>query len=192
LEKVFLKCRKYELSLNPKKYHFAIKEDKLLGHIVSVEGVKIDPSRVEAIKNISLPRSKKEIQSFLGKIKFFRRFISNFAELVKFITSILRKGNEVKWKLESRNSFDQIKQALTEAPILISPNYSKEFLIFYFSSNDTLVVVLLRKNSDGMEQSIYFFSKALKDVEVRYDIIEKKYLLWSRPSKPSKYMFYIP
>jgi hypothetical protein len=174
LEKVFLKCRKYELSLNPKKSHFAIKKDKLLGHIVSVEGVKIDPSRVEAIKNISLPRSKKEIQSFLGKTNFLRRFISNFVELVKFITSMLRKGNEVKWKLEARNSFDQIKQAPTEAPILISPNYSKEFLISYFSSNDTLVVVLLWKKSDGMEQSIYFFSKALKDVEVRYDIMEKK------------------
>jgi hypothetical protein len=97
LEKVFLKCRKYGLSLNPKKSLFSMKEGKLLGHIVSAEGVKIDPSRVEAIKTLSLPRSKKEIQSFLGKINFLRRFISNFVELVKFITSMLRKGNEVKW-----------------------------------------------------------------------------------------------
>jgi hypothetical protein len=69
-----------------------MKEGKLLGHIVSAEGVKIDPNRVEAIKNISIPRSKKEIQSFLGKINFLRRFISNFVELVKFITAMLRKG----------------------------------------------------------------------------------------------------
>jgi hypothetical protein len=125
LEKVFLKCRKFGLSLNPKKSLFSMKEGKLLGHIVSAEGVKIDPSRVEAIKTLSLPRSKKEIQSFLGKINFLRRFISNFVELVKFITSMLRKGNEVKWTLEARNYFDQIKQALTEAPILINPDYSK-------------------------------------------------------------------
>jgi hypothetical protein len=114
LKKVFLKCRKFGLSLNPKKSLFSMKEGKLLGHIVSAEGVRIDPSRVEAIQTLSLPRSKKEIQSFLGKIIFLRRFISNFVELVKFITSMLRKGNEVKWTVEAQNYFDQIKQALTE------------------------------------------------------------------------------
>jgi hypothetical protein len=61
-----------------------MKEGKLLGHIVLSELIKIYPSRVEAIKIPSLPRSKKEIQSFLGKINFLRRFISNFVELVNF------------------------------------------------------------------------------------------------------------
>jgi hypothetical protein len=143
LKKFFLKCRKFGLPLNPKKSLFAMKECKLLGHIVLAEGVSIDPSRVEAIKNLSLPRSKKEIHSFLGKIIFLRRFISNFFELVKFITSMLRKVNEAKWTLEAHNSFDQIKQALTEAPVLINPDYSKEFLIFSFASNDTLAAILL-------------------------------------------------
>jgi hypothetical protein len=59
LRKVFLKCRKYGMSLNPQKSIFSMKEGKLLGHIVSTEGVKIDPNRVEAIKNLSVPRSKK-------------------------------------------------------------------------------------------------------------------------------------
>jgi hypothetical protein len=56
---------------------------------------------------------------------------------------MLRKGNEVRWTLESMSSFEKIKQALVDEPILISPDYSKEFMIFSFSSNDTLVVVLL-------------------------------------------------
>ena len=75
LRRVFLKCRKFGLSLNPKKSLFSMKEGKLLGHIVSTEGVRIDPSRVEAIQSLSLPRSRKEIQSFLGKIDFLRRFV---------------------------------------------------------------------------------------------------------------------
>jgi hypothetical protein len=150
-----------------------MREGKLLGHIVSTEGVRIDPSRVESIKSLSIPRSKKEIQSFLGKINFLRRFISNFVELVKFITSMLRKGNEVKWILEARNYFDQIKQALNEALVLIILDYSKEFLIFFFPLNDTLDAILLQKNIDGMEQPIYFFSRELRDAEVRYDIMEK-------------------
>jgi hypothetical protein len=79
LKKTFLKCQRYGISLNPKRSNFALKEGKLLGHIVSANGVRIDPKRVEAIKSLSLPRSKKDIQSFLGTINFIRRFIANFA-----------------------------------------------------------------------------------------------------------------
>jgi hypothetical protein len=174
LKKVFLKCRRFGLSLNPKKYLFAMKEGKLLGHIVSTEGVRIDPNQVEAIQTLSLPRSVKEVQAFLGKINFLRRFVSNFAELVKHITIMLKKGNKVKWTVEPRKSFDQIKKALTEAPVLISPDYSKDFLIFSFASFDTVVVVLLQKNDVGIEQPISFFSRALRDAEIRYDIMEKQ------------------
>jgi hypothetical protein len=173
LRKVFQKCRKFGLSLNPKKSLFAMKEGKLLGHIVSTEGVNIDPSRVEAIQTLALPRSKKEVQSFLGKINFLRRFVSNFVELVKDITVMLKKGNEIKWTVESHSSFDQIKKVVTEAPVLISPNYSKDFMIFSFASFDTMAVVLLQKNDEGFEQPIAFFSRALRDAELKYDIMEK-------------------
>jgi hypothetical protein len=61
LKKVFLKCRKFGLSLNPRKAMFAMKEGKLLEHIVLAEGVRIDPRRVEAIQTLSFPRSKKEV-----------------------------------------------------------------------------------------------------------------------------------
>jgi hypothetical protein len=105
LRRVLLKCRRFGLSLNPKKSLFSMKKVKLLGHIVSTEGVRIDPNRVEAIQTLSLPRSRKEIQSFLGKINFLRRFVSNFPKMVKLITSMLRKENEVKWPVESRESF---------------------------------------------------------------------------------------
>jgi hypothetical protein len=110
-----------------------MQEGKLLGHIVSSEGVKIDPIRVEAIQALSLPRSKKEVQSFLGKTIFLRRFASIFVELLKHITAMLRKENKVKWITEPIESFNQIKKALVEESVLISPNYSKDFLIFSFS-----------------------------------------------------------
>jgi hypothetical protein len=64
---------------------------------------------------------------------------------------MIRKGNEVKWTTESIESFNQIKKELTEAPMLVSPNYSKDFLIFFFSSFDTVVIVLLQKNDVGLE-----------------------------------------
>jgi hypothetical protein len=63
--------------------------------------------------------------------------------------------------------------ALTEAPVLISPNYSKDFLVFSFASFDTIEAVLLQKNEEGREQPIAFFSKALRDAKIRYEIMEK-------------------
>jgi len=70
LTHTFEKCRRYDISLNPKKSHFAMEEGKLLGHIVSPEGIKIDPERVKAIHHIYIPRNKKSIQSFISKINF--------------------------------------------------------------------------------------------------------------------------
>jgi ribonuclease HI len=174
LRKTFLKCRKYGISLNPKKSNFALKEGKLLGHIVSEEGVKIDPKRVEAIRNLSLPRSKKDIQSFLGTINFVRRFIGNFAELTKNITAMLRKDSEIKWTEAARQSFNDIKEAITTAPVLISPDFSKTFYIFSFASNDTIAAVLLQKNADEQEQPVAFFSKVLRDAETKYELLEKQ------------------
>jgi len=116
---------------------------------VSVVGVQIDLERVKAIQTLSVPRSKKDIQSFLGKINFVRKFIPNFAELVKHVTSMLKKGSEVRWTDAVRKSFDSIKKDIMEAPTLISPDYSKEFHIFSFASEDTIATVLLQQDDEG-------------------------------------------
>ena len=75
LKQTFLKCRKFGLSLNPKKSHFAVQEGKLLGHLISADGIRIDPERVKSILKISLPRSKKDVQYFIGKINFLHWFM---------------------------------------------------------------------------------------------------------------------
>jgi hypothetical protein len=93
--------------------------------------------------------------------------------MVKHITNMLKKDHEVKWTVEAKESFQQIKMALGEAPVLIIPNYDKEFLIFSFASIHTIVVVLLQKNEENQEQPIAFFSKALRDVELKYSSMEK-------------------
>ena len=149
-------------------------EGNILGHIVSRDGIRIDPKRIEAIDTINIPRNVKEIQSFLGRINFLRRFIPNFAKIVKLITGMLKKDNGVNWMTEARASFTHIKKVISEAPMLASPDYLKDFLIFSFSSEHTIIAVLLQKNEEGFEQSIAFFSKSLRDVELRYDILEKQ------------------
>ena len=124
---MFLKCRKFGISLNPKKSNFALEESKLLGHIISKDGIKIDPQRVDAIQKIAIPRTKKEIQYFIGKVNFLRRFIFNFVEIMNYITNMLRKENEIKWTSEAKKTFSDIKRALIEAPVINSSNCSRDF-----------------------------------------------------------------
>ena len=108
-----------------------MEEGKLLGHIICKDGVKIDLERIEAIKYISFPINKKEIEYFLGKINFLCSFIPNFIEIVKPITYMLIKDHEIKWTMEARYSFEQIRKSIGESLVLISPDYSKEFIIFF-------------------------------------------------------------
>jgi hypothetical protein len=174
LRRVFEKCRKFGISLNPKKILFGLEEGKLLGHIISKDGIKIDPSRIEAIQKVEHPRNIKELQSFIGKINFLRRFIPNLVELLRNITNMLKKDTKIKWNAESKQSFEQVKHALTQAPVLISPDYTKDFYLFSFASEHTIAAVLLQKNSEGYEQPIAFFSKALRDAALNYNIMEKQ------------------
>ena len=80
---LFERCRKFGISLNPAKSVLGIDEGKLLGHIISKDGVKIDLEREEALKKVPLPQNKKALQSFNGQINFIRRFIRNLVELMK-------------------------------------------------------------------------------------------------------------
>jgi hypothetical protein len=113
LRRVFEKCRRFGISLNPKKSLFGLEEGKLLGHMISKDGIKIDPSRIKAIQKLEHPRNIKELQSFIGKINFLRRFIPNLAELLRNITNMLKKDTKIKWDTESRKYFEQVKQTLT-------------------------------------------------------------------------------
>ena len=84
-------CRKYGISLNPKKSIFAVTEGNFLGFIVSKEGMIIDPECTKAISKIGLPGSRKEMQSFLGKINFVHRFVPNFSQVVKDLQNLVKK-----------------------------------------------------------------------------------------------------
>lgn len=83
LKKIFEPCRKYEISLNPKKNIFEVSEGNLLGHIIEKSKIKVDPERVKAIRQIPFLMKKKVLYSFLGKIKFLYKFIFDYAQIVK-------------------------------------------------------------------------------------------------------------
>ena len=138
------------------------------------EGIKIDPDRVKGILRVEEPRSKKEIQSFIGQVNFLRRIIPSFTEISMDIPYMLRKDQKIKWTVEAKKDFKNIKQTISEAPLLVSLDFEKDFLVFSYASKHTVVVVLLQKNDRGEEQPIAFFSKILRDGELKYSIMEKQ------------------
>ena len=90
------------------------------------------------------------------------------------ITYILRKEHEIKWTVGAKKAFKNIKQAISDAPVLIILDFEKYFLVFSYYSEHTVAAVLLQKNDRGEEHPIDFFTKILRDGELRYSIMEKQ------------------
>jgi hypothetical protein len=91
LTQIFERCRKYDISLNPKKNIFSIEEGKMVGHIILQEGFCINPERIKAIAQLLLPHNKKSMQSFFGQINLVRKFTSDFIEIIKPLQNMIRK-----------------------------------------------------------------------------------------------------
>jgi hypothetical protein len=94
LRAILLRCRKYGISLNPKKSIFAVEQGKLLGFIVSSDGMIIDPERTQVIAKLPPPTTKKSMQSFLGQINFVRRFVPSFSEMVRPLQNLIKKDTQ--------------------------------------------------------------------------------------------------
>ena len=142
LKHIFKHCRKYGISLNPKKCVFAVTEGKLLGHMVSKKGISLDPERIKAIEQIPLPHNKKGMQSFMGTINFVRRLASNFAQIVKPLQQMVKQSVQFKWIDSENGAFNKIKTSIAHAPSLKSPNFEKDFILYTFALDDSLAVVL--------------------------------------------------
>jgi len=134
----------------------------------------MDPSRIEAIMEIDPPRNKKEVQYFIGRNNFLRRFIQNLAEILRAITNMLRKERKIKWNAKEKRSFNELKSSLNHSPLLASPDFTKEFITFSFSSEHTIAAVLMQENKEGYEHPIAFFSRVLRDASLKYNIMEKQ------------------
>ena len=96
---------------------------------------------------------------------------------------MLKRDHEIKWTVEARKSFKNIKKAISKAIVLVSPDFDKYFLIFSYASEHTMEVILLQKNDQGEEHPIAFFSKILRDGELKYDIMEKQAYALAKASK---------
>ena len=159
--------------MNPKNSIFGVIEGKLLGNIVSKEGIQIDPKRLKAIQQLSLPMSKLGVRSFFGQINFIRRFVPDFSEIKKSIMDMMKGNTNFKWTKEGKASFKKIKTIIANAPTLSYPNFSKDFHLYCYAFENILVSMLTQPEKDNVETPIAFMSIPLKKHELKYSLIEK-------------------
>jgi hypothetical protein len=134
-----------------------------LGHIISEEGIEVDPEKIEAIKGWTTPKNVTEGKSFIGLSGYYRRFIAGFSRIAHPITSLQRKGKKFQWKEECEMSFQQLKQFLTSAPIQKIADLNEDFLVYTNACKEGLGGVL---NHNGFV--IGFESRKLKENERLY------------------------
>lgn len=98
-----------------------------MGFVVGDGMLKSDPEKVSAIQRIAIPKSSREVRSFLGTAGWYRRFIKNFATLSASLSVTLKKGTKFTMTPEAIEAFNCLKEALTSAPVLIHPDFSQHF-----------------------------------------------------------------
>lgn len=175
LKKVLETLRKYNLKIQLDKCEFLQKEVAFLGHVVTPEGVKPNPEKINAIRNWPLPNNEKELRAFLGVIGYYRKFIKDFAKISKPLTQQLRKGETIRHTADFISAFQRCKEILTSSHVLQYPDFSKRFILTTDASNFALGAVL-SQGPIGSDKPIAFASRTLTQTEEKYSAIEKELL----------------
>ncbi|KAD6453055.1 hypothetical protein E3N88_07760 [Mikania micrantha] len=145
------------------KCDFWLDKVAFLGHVISAEGIMMDPAKVEAITKWPVPTSVTEIRSFLGLAGYYRRFVEGFSKIVLPLTQLLRKGVKYSWNDEREKSFQELKKRLVSAPILSLPSGTGGYQIYSDASKKGLGCVLMQHG-----KVIAYASRQLKPYEVNY------------------------
>jgi len=155
-----------EISIGEDKFskcEFWLKKVPFLGHILSKEGIAVDPSKVREVMDWKAPNSVSKVRSFLGLAEYYCRFIPDFSKIAKPMTSLLQKDHKFVWTERCELAFRTLRKLLTTAPVLAQPNIEKPFDVFCDALKSGLGCVLMQ---DG--RVIAYASRQLRKHEVNY------------------------
>jgi hypothetical protein len=174
LRLAFEKMCRYKLKMNPLKCVFGVSAGKFLCFIVHEKGIEIDPKKIEAIQSVKAPTCKKDLQKFLGKVNYLRRFICNLSGKVNAFAPLLRLKNDIDftWGAKQQEAFDEIKSYLTSPPVLQAPRSGIPFKLYVVDEKDVIGGVLTQE-TEGKEYIVAYESRRLLGTETRYTFIEK-------------------
>jgi len=151
-----------------KKCQFFQHELTFLGHVVSAEGLKVDPQKTRVVQEWPTPKNVHDVRSFLGLANYFRRCVQGYSNLVRPLTNLTRKSTEWQWSDECQRAFNDLKERLTTAPVLALPDPEKPYEVITDASGFGIGAVLMQEG-----RPIAFEGRKLSDAETRYAVHEQ-------------------
>eukprot|EP00253_Pinus_taeda_P010372 PITA_10372 len=140
VDRVLQLLEEKQLYAKRSKCSFGVQEVEYLGHIVSHEGVKVDPSKIKAIKEWKIPTSIKHLRGFLGLTAYYRKFVKNYGRIAAPLTTLLKK-DAFSWTPEATKAFEHLKEAMCQAPVLATRDFTKTFIVECDDSRNGIGVV---------------------------------------------------
>ena len=176
LDLIFQRLRMANLTLRPNKCEFAKPEILFLGHFISKEGIKVDPSKIEAVKSFPTPQNQHDVRSFLGLSGYYRKYVKGYAKIATPLNRLLTKDISFKWTNHCENAYKTLKQALITAPVLGYPNFNKPFILACDASGSAIGYILSQLGDDNKEHVIGYGGRALTNTEKHYSVTEQELL----------------
>ncbi|GJU34880.1 reverse transcriptase domain-containing protein [Tanacetum coccineum] len=174
-EKMLKRCEDTNLVLNWEKYHFMCREGIVLGHKISKSGIEVDRAKVDVIAKFPHPTTVKGVRSFLDHAGFYRRFIQDFSKIARPMTHLLEKETPFVFSKDCIDAFQTLKKKLTEAPILVVPDWNLPFELMCDASDFAIGAVLGQRKMKHF-QPIHYASKTMTEAQIHYTTTEKEML----------------
>src|SRR5260221_155325 len=159
------------------KCKFECQEVDYLGLVIYKDHVTMDPVKVQGVKDWPQPMKVKDVQSFIGFVNFYQRFIHNFSEIACLLHALTCKSKDWLWGAAEQQAFDALKSAVTSVPMLAFPSKSSPFHLECNTSNFATGAILLQQQEDGLFHLIGFMLKSFSDTEWKYQIHNKEMLV---------------
>ena len=187
---VMKRFRECNLKIQIDKCRFLERTVQYLGHEIGEHGVKPDKTKVSAVENFPVPKSRKNIRQFMGLSGFYRRFIKGYAAIGKPLFQLLRDDVTFRWGEKQQEAFEKLKKALCTAPILVYPDFKKKNFIIFTDASGYAVGAILAQGTALKHNVIAYYSRVLKDNELKYSTFEREALAISEAIKQFKQYVY--
>jgi hypothetical protein len=168
VDKVLQLLKEQQLYAKPSKCFFGVKEVEYLGHIISHEGVKVDPNKIKAMMDWSIPKTLKNLRGFLGLTGYYHKFFQHYGRIASPLTTLTKK-DAFSWTLEETKSFEQLKEVMCKAPILTTLDFTKTSIVECDASRNGIGVILMQEG-----RPLDFKSRPLKGKDLQKPIYENE------------------
>lgn len=177
LGQIFEKFRQVGITLKLRKCKFAQKEVLFIGHIISPQGIRVDPCRVEAVRSYPVPRTIKHLKQFMGLINYERRFCPGLAQALLPLQRLLKKDTKWSWTEREDKAFIKVKSIFSDSILLSHPVPNLKYYVETDASDGAVASALYQINPEnGSRMYVAFHSRSLRGAEINYTISEKEAL----------------